>query len=56
MTDTRKTKVTAEELQQMPYVKWCILEAIRLRAPGAITRRVVRPLRIQVGLLTPDRL
>lgn len=33
----------------MPYVKWCILEAIRLRAPGAITRRVVRPLKLQVN-------
>ncbi|XP_035630868.1 24-hydroxycholesterol 7-alpha-hydroxylase [Oncorhynchus keta] len=54
--DTRKTKVTAEELQQMPYVKWCILEAIRLRAPGAITRRVVRPLMIQNYIIPPGDL
>ncbi|CAB1340220.1 unnamed protein product [Coregonus sp. 'balchen'] len=54
--DTRKTRVTAEELQQMPYVKWCILEAIRLRAPGAITRRVVRPLRIQNYIIPPGDL
>ncbi|KAL0967474.1 hypothetical protein UPYG_G00252710 [Umbra pygmaea] len=51
--DTRKTRVTSEVLQQMPYVKWCILEAIRLRAPGAITRRVVRPLRIQNYIIPP---
>ncbi|KAK6295264.1 hypothetical protein J4Q44_G00344900 [Coregonus suidteri] len=53
MTDTRKT---AEEMQQMPYVKWCILEAIRLRAPGAITRRVVRTLRIQNYIIPPGDL
>ncbi|XP_051501448.1 24-hydroxycholesterol 7-alpha-hydroxylase-like isoform X2 [Myxocyprinus asiaticus] len=45
--DKEKTKVTLDDLQQMPYLKWCIMEAIRLRAPGAITRKVVRPLKLQ---------
>ncbi len=47
--DKEKTKVTLDDLQHMPYVKWCIMEAIRLRAPGAITRKVVRPLKLQVS-------
>ncbi|XP_071755563.1 24-hydroxycholesterol 7-alpha-hydroxylase [Centroberyx gerrardi] len=54
--DPCSTRVTLEDLQQMPYVKWCILEAIRLRAPGAITRRVVRPLKIQNYIIPPGDL
>uniref|UniRef100_A0AAY4C069 24-hydroxycholesterol 7-alpha-hydroxylase n=1 Tax=Denticeps clupeoides TaxID=299321 RepID=A0AAY4C069_9TELE len=42
-----KSLLTLEDLQQMPYVKWCILEAMRLRAPGAITRKVVQPIKLQ---------
>ncbi|XP_028858400.1 24-hydroxycholesterol 7-alpha-hydroxylase isoform X2 [Denticeps clupeoides] len=45
--DKKKTSLTLEDLQQMPYVKWCILEAMRLRAPGAITRKVVQPIKLQ---------
>ncbi|XP_046878356.1 24-hydroxycholesterol 7-alpha-hydroxylase [Hypomesus transpacificus] len=45
--DRASPTVGQEQLQQMPYVKCVILEAIRLRSPGAIARRVVRPLRIQ---------
>ncbi|MBN3302938.1 CP39A hydroxylase, partial [Amia calva] len=45
--DRMKTTVTLSELKQLPFLKWCVLEAIRLRAPGAITRMVVRPLKIQ---------
>ncbi|KAA0708387.1 24-hydroxycholesterol 7-alpha-hydroxylase [Triplophysa tibetana] len=51
--DKEKTKVTLDDLRQMPYVKWCIMEAIRLRAPGAITRKVVRPLKIQNYIIPP---
>ncbi|XP_035277945.1 24-hydroxycholesterol 7-alpha-hydroxylase [Anguilla anguilla] len=50
---TERTAVTAAELRELSYVKWCILEAIRLRAPGAITRRVVRPLRMQNYVIPP---
>ncbi|KAJ8270653.1 hypothetical protein GJAV_G00117640 [Gymnothorax javanicus] len=53
---SEQTAVTEAELQQLPYVKWCILEAIRLRAPGAVTRRVVRPLRIQNYIIPPGDL
>ncbi|XP_063079822.1 24-hydroxycholesterol 7-alpha-hydroxylase [Engraulis encrasicolus] len=51
--DTKKTSITLDDLQKMPYVKWCILEATRLRAPGAITRRVVRPLKLQNYIIPP---
>ncbi|TRY88942.1 hypothetical protein DNTS_008511 [Danionella cerebrum] len=51
--DKQKTTVTLDHLQQMPYVKWCIMEAIRLRAPGAITRKVVRPLKLQNYIIPP---
>ncbi|XP_051954417.1 24-hydroxycholesterol 7-alpha-hydroxylase-like [Xyrauchen texanus] len=51
--DKEKTNVTLDDLQQMPYVKWCIMEAIRLRAPGAITRKVVRPLKLQNYIIPP---
>ncbi|KAG9347568.1 hypothetical protein JZ751_005137 [Albula glossodonta] len=54
--DTAQTGVTAAELQQLSYLKWCILEAIRLRAPGAITRRVVRPIKIQNYTIPPGDL
>jgi len=47
--DKDKTKVTLDDLKRIPYVKWCIMEGIRLRAPGAITRKVVRPLKLQVS-------
>ncbi|XP_030628887.1 24-hydroxycholesterol 7-alpha-hydroxylase [Chanos chanos] len=51
--DKQKTHLSLDNLQQMPYVKWCIMEAIRLRAPGAVTRRVVRPLRLQNYIIPP---
>ncbi|XP_036406326.1 24-hydroxycholesterol 7-alpha-hydroxylase [Megalops cyprinoides] len=54
--DTARTPVTAADLQQLSYVKWCILETIRLRAPGAITRRVVRPLKMQNYIIPPGDL
>ncbi|XP_016326289.1 24-hydroxycholesterol 7-alpha-hydroxylase isoform X2 [Sinocyclocheilus anshuiensis] len=54
--DKEKTKVTLDDLQHMPYVKWCIMEAIRLRAPGAITRKVVRPLKLQNYVIPPGDL
>lgn len=41
-----KIKVSEEDLKQLLLIKWCILEAIRLRAPGIITRKVVKPVKI----------
>ncbi|KAM4772597.1 24-hydroxycholesterol 7-alpha-hydroxylase-like [Rhinophrynus dorsalis] len=41
-----RLNITETELKKCPYVKYCILEAIRLRSPGAITRKVVQPMRI----------
>uniref|UniRef100_A0A8C6RU47 24-hydroxycholesterol 7-alpha-hydroxylase n=1 Tax=Nannospalax galili TaxID=1026970 RepID=A0A8C6RU47_NANGA len=41
-----KMKVSEEDLKQLLLIKWCILEAIRLRAPGVITRKVVKPVTI----------
>ncbi|KAI4872636.1 hypothetical protein NFI96_016794, partial [Prochilodus magdalenae] len=51
--DKQKTKVSLDDLQMTPYVKWCIMEAIRLRAPGAITRKVVRSLKVQDYIIPP---
>lgn len=42
--------VNEETLAAMPYLKCCILEAIRLRSPGIITRRVMAPFRIGVSV------
>uniref|UniRef100_A0A8C0ZLR8 24-hydroxycholesterol 7-alpha-hydroxylase n=1 Tax=Castor canadensis TaxID=51338 RepID=A0A8C0ZLR8_CASCN len=41
-----KIKVSEDELKRLLLIKWCILEAIRLRAPGVITRKVVKPVKI----------
>lgn len=38
--------ITAADLKKVPFVKSCVLEAIRLRSPGAITRKVVQPLKV----------
>ncbi|XP_072263523.1 24-hydroxycholesterol 7-alpha-hydroxylase isoform X2 [Pyxicephalus adspersus] len=38
--------ITEEDLKRLPFVKSCILEAMRLRSPGAITRKVVKPLKV----------
>ncbi|XP_075717070.1 24-hydroxycholesterol 7-alpha-hydroxylase [Rhinoderma darwinii] len=38
--------ITEVELAKFPYIKSCILEAIRLRSPGAITRKVLQPLKV----------
>uniref|UniRef100_A0A8C0F5H0 Lanosterol 14-alpha demethylase n=1 Tax=Bubo bubo TaxID=30461 RepID=A0A8C0F5H0_BUBBB len=40
-------EVSEEDLKKLPFIKWCTLEAIRLRSPGAITKKVVNPIRIQ---------
>ncbi|XP_023575034.1 24-hydroxycholesterol 7-alpha-hydroxylase isoform X2 [Octodon degus] len=41
-----KIRVTQDTLKKLSLIKWCILEAIRLRAPGVITRKVVKPVKI----------
>ncbi|XP_007901477.1 24-hydroxycholesterol 7-alpha-hydroxylase isoform X1 [Callorhinchus milii] len=46
-------KVSETDLRKLPYLKWCILEAIRLRSPGAIARKVVRPLKIKNYIVPP---
>ncbi|XP_056419884.1 24-hydroxycholesterol 7-alpha-hydroxylase [Hyla sarda] len=38
--------ISEGELAKLPYIKSCILEAIRLRSPGAITRKVLQPLKV----------
>ncbi|XP_064304253.1 24-hydroxycholesterol 7-alpha-hydroxylase isoform X7 [Phalacrocorax carbo] len=45
-----KIEVSEEDLKKLPFIKWCTLEAIRLRSPGAITKKVVNPIRIQCSL------
>ncbi|XP_029327439.1 24-hydroxycholesterol 7-alpha-hydroxylase isoform X3 [Mus caroli] len=41
-----KIKVSEDDLKKLLIIKWCILESIRLRAPGVITRKVVKPVKI----------
>lgn len=40
-------EVKEEHLAGMPYLKCCVLEAIRLRCPGIIARRVVKPFTVK---------
>jgi hypothetical protein len=51
ITGKDKIKVSEDELKRLLLIKWCILEAIRLRAPGVITRKVVKPVKILVSLV-----
>ncbi|RXM34347.1 24-hydroxycholesterol 7-alpha-hydroxylase, partial [Acipenser ruthenus] len=51
--DKTKSILSESELQQLPYIQWCVLEAIRLRSPGTITRKVVRPIKIQNYIIPP---
>ncbi|XP_078256270.1 24-hydroxycholesterol 7-alpha-hydroxylase isoform X1 [Rhinoraja longicauda] len=44
---SKKIGIEETDLEKLPYLKCCILEAIRLRAPGVITRKVVEPLKIR---------
>ncbi|XP_039087137.1 24-hydroxycholesterol 7-alpha-hydroxylase [Hyaena hyaena] len=41
-----KMKVSEDDLKKLPLIKWCILETLRLRAPGIITRKVMKPVKI----------
>ena len=37
------------DLKKLPLIKWCNLETICLRAPDAITRKVMKPVKILVS-------
>lgn len=41
-----KIKISEDDLKKLYLIKWCVLEAIRLRAPGVITRKVMKPIKI----------
>ncbi|XP_069461906.1 24-hydroxycholesterol 7-alpha-hydroxylase [Ambystoma mexicanum] len=45
-TGKKKIEITEEDLKALPFSKSCVLETIRLRAPGAIARKVVQPIKI----------
>ena len=40
--------LTQEDLSGLPYLKQCMLEAIRMRSPGVIARGVKQPMQIKV--------
>lgn len=44
-----KIEVSEDNLKKLPLIQWCILETIRLRAPGVITRKVLKPVKILVS-------
>ena len=50
-TDGEYVPVEEATLKRLPSVKRCVLETIRLRAPGMITRKVVRTHTINVRLI-----
>ncbi|XP_066491528.1 24-hydroxycholesterol 7-alpha-hydroxylase isoform X2 [Tiliqua scincoides] len=39
-------KISEDDLKKLQFIKWCILEALRLRAPGAINKKVMNPIKI----------
>ncbi|XP_010616114.3 24-hydroxycholesterol 7-alpha-hydroxylase [Fukomys damarensis] len=41
-----KITVSEDKLKKLLLIKWCILETTRLRAPGVITRKLVKPVKI----------
>jgi 24-hydroxycholesterol 7alpha-hydroxylase len=46
-------QLTLADLQRVPSVKRCVLEAVRLHSPGAIPRRVMQPLTLH-GYVIPE--
>ncbi|XP_030054636.1 24-hydroxycholesterol 7-alpha-hydroxylase isoform X2 [Microcaecilia unicolor] len=46
-------KISETELQKLPFLKCCILESLRLRSPGAITRIVMKPMKIHNYTIPP---
>ncbi|KAH0621798.1 hypothetical protein JD844_023432, partial [Phrynosoma platyrhinos] len=40
-------RVSEDDLKSLPFIKWCILETLRLRAPGAIVKKVINPIKVQ---------
>lgn len=47
------TPIQDSSLKQLPAIKRCVLEAIRLHAPGMITRKVVKTHTINVSFMLP---
>ena len=41
-------EINAETLTKLPHLKRVILESIRLRSPGVITRKVINPIKCKV--------
>ncbi|KAI0208253.1 24-hydroxycholesterol 7-alpha-hydroxylase [Lamellibrachia satsuma] len=46
-------RITQDDLQKMPKLKWCVLEAIRLRGAGVITRGVTRSFTLRGYTIPP---
>jgi hypothetical protein len=42
-----QSKSLPENMDQFPYLKQCVLEAIRIQSPGMIVRRVMRPMKLR---------
>ncbi|XP_072498452.1 24-hydroxycholesterol 7-alpha-hydroxylase isoform X3 [Notamacropus eugenii] len=41
-----KIEISENDLKKLPLIKWCVLETIRLVAPGIIARKVIEPVKI----------
>ncbi|KAJ7345932.1 hypothetical protein JRQ81_001882 [Phrynocephalus forsythii] len=46
-SDKKDIRVSEDDLKKLQYIKWCVLEAVRLRAPGAIVKKVINPIVVQ---------
>lgn len=48
--------LSIDDLKKAPLLECCILEAVRLRSPGIITRMVVKPVRVSSYTIPPGDL
>ncbi|CAM2112292.1 unnamed protein product [Caretta caretta] len=51
-----KIEVFEDDLKKLPSIKLCILEALRLVAPGSIIRKAMKPLKVQNFVIPPGDL
>lgn len=43
-------QISDEDIRQMPFVKMCVLEAVRLHSAGVIARKVLQSFKIKVTI------
>uniref|UniRef100_A0A8C3SCF8 Lanosterol 14-alpha demethylase n=1 Tax=Chelydra serpentina TaxID=8475 RepID=A0A8C3SCF8_CHESE len=51
-----RIEVFEDDLKKLPSIKKCILEALRLAAPGVVLRKAMKPLKVQNFVIPPGDL